>query len=207
MTTSENNPQEDTYVTAVQACRQLGVSASTVHNWVDQGLLNSWRTAGGHRRISQKSINELLAKRELALQGSRAEALDLLLVEDDPHLIDFFKTFVTSWPFSVDLTIAQNGYDGLLQAGLKRPDMIVTDLAMPEMDGFAMIRAILKTEELQGVHIVVITGLDEKVIEEHGGIPEGIPLFIKPAPYGQLLELATHIIQTRSATPTTGLPS
>lgn len=49
------NPNE--YVSTGEAAKILRVSIGTIHNMADAGEISSWRTLGGHRRISRKSLN------------------------------------------------------------------------------------------------------------------------------------------------------
>ncbi|WP_229507613.1 helix-turn-helix domain-containing protein [Massilia sp. Dwa41.01b] len=48
------------------AARLLGVSHRTVQLWVENGALQAWKTAGGHRRITIASVNRLVEARRQA---------------------------------------------------------------------------------------------------------------------------------------------
>ena len=50
------------FCTTREAATLLGVSVGTVQLWVENGLLQAWKTAGGHRRVMRNSINKLLDK-------------------------------------------------------------------------------------------------------------------------------------------------
>lgn len=51
------------FLSTRQAAQRLGVSLGTVQNMVENGVLDAWKTAGGHRRIPASSVDNLLAKR------------------------------------------------------------------------------------------------------------------------------------------------
>ena len=51
-------------LTTRQAATLLNVSVRTVQLWVESGALQAWKTAGGHRRISVRSIQQLLDEKE-----------------------------------------------------------------------------------------------------------------------------------------------
>jgi excisionase family DNA binding protein len=183
--------QQDSFVTTNHAANILGVAPKTIQVWVEKGIIKAWKTGGGHRRISQNSLNAILHQREEDLQGKKREqSLELLVVEDDSVLATVYQSMVKSWPFPVDLTAVETGFDALLHIGRKAPDMIITDLAMPNMDGFAMIKALREKPELDGIPIIVVTALSAEKISNLGGIPEGIPVFRKPPPADQLQDLA-----------------
>src|SRR5438874_13406548 len=71
-----------------EAATMLGVSHRTVQLWVESGVLQAWKTAGGHRRIALASVNRLVEQRSHAIQappGQDGASGDrkVLLVDDD----------------------------------------------------------------------------------------------------------------------------
>ena len=187
----------DELMTTRQAGELLGVAVRTVQLWVESGVLPAWRTAGGHRRISRSAVEKLLDERARvispdgagpSLQNSDDGApLKLLVVEDDPDLLRLFTMMVEGWSYPVDLSTASNGFEGLLRIGELRPDMVVTDLSMPGMDGFQMIRSLKKAGSgFDDLHVVVVTAYGPGEISDHGGLPPGVRVFQKPVPFGEL---------------------
>jgi DNA-binding response OmpR family regulator len=79
----------------------------------------------------------------------------ILIVEDDPETRDF-ATIVLELK-GYDVVIARNGREGLAQARTEHPDLIVTDLRMPELNGLEMIRQLRRQPESATVPILVIT--------------------------------------------------
>ncbi|MBP6484172.1 MAG: helix-turn-helix domain-containing protein, partial [Rhodoferax sp.] len=63
----------------------LGVSVSTVIQWVDSGVLTAWKTEGGHRRVSRDSIDALLRQKPAR---TVSPALRVLVIDDDPFILD-----------------------------------------------------------------------------------------------------------------------
>ncbi|MBF0213170.1 MAG: response regulator [Magnetococcales bacterium] len=176
----------DPVVTTSKAAQLLGVSQRTIHYWMERGIIKSWKTAGGHCRIPMSSINLLLAKRREQLQDPDLLELTVLLVEDDENLREITKAVVANWGLPVRLVVAEDGYDGLIQAGLHKPEVIIADLMMPAMDGFQMIRALRESSELNRTRIIVVTAMDEIQIADKGGVPEDVEVFQKPTPYDRL---------------------
>jgi excisionase family DNA binding protein len=189
-------------MTTREAGETLGVAVRTVQLWVEAGVLPAWRTAGGHRRIARSAVEKLMAerKRDLAPVGSHVaevhDSLKLLLVEDDPLLLRLFAGVVAGWNFPVELTTATNGFDGLVRIGEMRPDIVVSDLVMPGMDGFEMLRALKKPGAGFGnLKLLVITALGMDEINARGGLPEGVTCFQKPVNYSKL-EALVHKFYT-----------
>ena len=197
----------DELMTTRQAGEVLGVAVRTVQLWVESGVLPAWRTAGGHRRISRGAVEKLLAERSRIIQSSTqasapvaagASTFKLLLVEDDPDLLRLFTLMIEGWELPLDLSTATNGFDGLVRIGQIRPDMVITDLNMPGMDGFQMLRALKKPGSgYDDLDIVVVTALTAGDIRDRGGLPAGAQVFHKPVPFDQLRELVQSRCQAR----------
>ncbi|MBF0177368.1 MAG: response regulator [Magnetococcales bacterium] len=194
---SDNPEGSDYFVTTTQAARLLGISPRTIHYWLDRGVIKAWKTVGKHRRIPMSSVNQLLADRARELRVSERSSLTLLMVEDDEDLRNLSKRVVAGWGLPVRLVVAENGFDGLIQAGLHQPEIIITDLMMPSMDGYKMIKKLKSTPELRQSRIIVVTGLDEQEIAANGSVLAGIKVFRKPTPYDLLQAVVRDVLRDR----------
>jgi excisionase family DNA binding protein len=193
------------FCTTREAAELLGVSLRTAQLWAESGLLEAWKTDGGHRRITRTSIERLLntpsvtavpaevsPRRRADDQAQAAPPLpfNILVVEDDPTLRRLYEIKLRSWPMQPIVTSAGDGYEALIRLGNLKPDLVIADLQMPGMDGFRMLRTIKTSPELAGVSIVVVSGLDAADIALHGGVPDGIPVLPKPIPFDRLRAIA-----------------
>ena len=182
--------ESESFITSRVAAKQLGVSLRTVQLWVEKGALRAWKTAGGHRRIARSSVEELLRQQRAAIEApANGEVLTVVVVEDEPVQLQLYEMKFEEWALPVRLITATNGFEGLIEIVRHKPDLVVTDLDMPGMDGFQMIRAISKNERLKRSQIVVVTGLDDDEIAEAGGLPVSIPVFHKPIVFDELRQM------------------
>lgn len=169
------------YYTSREAAKILSVAVSTVQLWTKKGSLNSKTTAGGHRRISRESLESMLLEQSHSKKTVLGQnALSILVVENNPQMARLYQKSIESWQENVDLSVDNNGYDALISVGIKKPDVIITDLLMPEMDGFQMLKSISSQPELQASHIIVVTGLSNDEIATFGELPVNTHVFIKP---------------------------
>lgn len=182
-----------------EAASLLGVSLRTAQLWVESGVLRAWKTAGGHRRILKSSIDAILRERERAVEGTiETGEFRILVVEDDPDLLKLYRLHIAGWGLPVLLTTATNGFEGLIRIGEAKPNLLIADLNMPGIDGFRMIRTLSANPDFCDMNIVVVTALDKNEIADRGGLPENVRIFVKPAPFSTLEQLARESIGRRT---------
>ena len=186
---------ENEYLSTRDAASALGLSLGTVQKMVETGALEAWKTEGGHRRIPKAAVHDYLAQR----QGSKASAttLDILVAEDSPTLQALYKGAFEKWDFPLNFRIVDNGFDGLLQVGSHKPDVLITDLMMPGMDGFEMIRRLRNHKELASMDIVVVSAMEPNQIADKGGLPADIMVYKKPIPLVEIKGYLRAIYQQR----------
>lgn len=194
----------DDLMTTREAGEVLGVAVRTVQLWVESGVLPAWRTAGGHRRISRSAVEKLMAERahvisQPAIMNEASETqirpFKMLAVEDDPYQLRLFSLMVENWDFPVELSTAVNGFEGLLRIGQLRPDLVVTDLNMPGMDGFQMVRSLKKPGSgFENVALVVVSALSPGEIADRGGLPDGVAVFQKPIHFPEIEALVRNLL-------------
>lgn len=199
------NSVQKTFCTTREAADLLGVSLRTAQLWAESGLLEAWKTNGGHRRITRESVERLLSNPSTtrfvaASQETDADTddspLDILVVEDETLLRHLYEVRMARWPIAPRVTTAGDGYEALIRIGRERPDLLVTDLHMPGMDGFRMLRTIRSIPDLSEMAIVVVSGLDSVEIEANGGLPEGITFYPKPIPFDRVQQIAERLAET-----------
>jgi excisionase family DNA binding protein len=174
-----------------EAARLLGVSHRTVQLWVENGSLQAWKTAGGHRRITMESINRRVDARLDAISPPQAAVAHgprlkkVLMVDDDRTLLRLYELEMAGWDMPVTVMKAYDGFEALIRIGEVRPDLLISDLSMPGMDGFRMIRTLRDNPAYAGMAIVVVSGLEPATMQAMG-LPGDIPVFPKPVPFAQL---------------------
>ncbi|MBD5804726.1 Polar-differentiation response regulator DivK [Azoarcus sp. Aa7] len=182
--------QDKSLCTTREAAQLLDVALRTVQLWVESGVLPAWKTAGGHRRIPRAAVEALLESRRQAVSGhAKAAGFKLLVVEDEADLLKLYRLQVESWGLPVQLITAVNGFEGLVRVGEAKPDLLVTDLNMPGMDGFRMIRSLRANTDFRSMQIVAVTALGKDEIADRGGLPPDVRVFTKPVPFSELERL------------------
>jgi len=170
------------------AAKQLGVSLRTVQLWVDSGILQAWKTPGGHRRVTISSVQKLLrhGDKRMVHNPGQDQGFVMLLVEDDADLLRFYELTINSWHLPLKLVTAENGYEGLMLIGELQPDLIITDLIMPGLDGFDMIHALRANSLLSDTDVIIMTSMAQMEIDDRGGLPQEYSILFKPVSFSQM---------------------
>jgi len=103
-----------------------------------------------------------IARREP--EPSMLERLRVLVVEDEPDAREFLTTLLTR--FGADVIPAASVQEALAGLEARRPDVLVTDLAMPDEDGFTLIRKVRKMERAGGSRLPAIAVTALASVEE-----------------------------------------
>lgn len=79
----------------------------------------------------------------------------LLLVDDEPGLREAVQAYLEDSGFTVD--IASNAKDGLELARQKLPDLLITDIMMPQMDGYQLLKQLREDSQFKTLPVVFLT--------------------------------------------------
>ena len=122
--------------------------------------------------------------------------VDILVVEDSETQADQLAHLLSQDGYRV--RAAKNGRLGLEAAKASKPTLIVSDIAMPEMDGFAMCQAIKSDESLRDVPVILLTSLSS-LYDVIKGLDCGADNFIrKPFEAKYLLGRIRFILANRA---------
>jgi excisionase family DNA binding protein len=187
------------HCTSKQAASLLEVTTRTIQLWSESGILKAWKTAGGHRRFNLKDIEAFKIK--LKKDTSNADdfrLLRVLVIEDESDLITLYRMAIEAWDLPIILKTAMDGFEGLIQIGSWKPDVVITDIQMPNVNGIYMLKTLSKLEIFKEMVIIAVTGLSKQDINHKGGIPAGIPIFTKPIPFDKIEKIVIKHCKTLS---------
>jgi CheY-like chemotaxis protein len=88
----------------------------------------------------------------------------ILIIDDQPFFVNMQQSFLKQQGFRV--LAATNGADGLARAKQDKPDLILLDIEMPEMDGFAVCEKLKQDEELRHIPVVILTATEDIKLNE-----------------------------------------
>tara|TARA_B100000768_G_C11138435_1_gene315006 strand:+ start:104 stop:697 length:594 start_codon:yes stop_codon:yes gene_type:complete len=185
-------------LTTRQAATLLNVSVRTVQLWVESGVLQAWKTAGGHRRISVGSIQQLLDEKQDKQTPIRRPntkgPLTVLIVDDDKDTLLLYKMLINNWFPSLQVETAEDGIDALVKIGTFKPTVLITDLQMPQLDGFAIIERLHNDSQYDYLTAIVVTGMSAVEVTANN-LPNSVPVLHKPIPVEELKELVLQAVK------------
>ena len=173
-----------------EAAAALNVSVSTIQLWLKDGLLIHKTPKTDQSRIDSGSVEVMLGKKQMT-SNTESDNTDfsIVVVEDNAQQRRLYDKQISSWGMNITLITAKDGYEGLIRIGSIFPDMIISDLMMPNMDGFEMIRALDGVSELENSTVIAATSLEHSDIKRKGGLPSSVEIFTKPISFEKLESL------------------
>jgi two-component system response regulator GlrR len=126
----------------------------------------------------------------------------LLLVDDDPDMLALLQRWLDRE--SVDCVCAGSGSEALTQLDLQRPDLVITDLVMDEMDGLRLLTEIHRVDPV--LPVIMLSG-EAGVADAMKAAHLGVSAFLtKPPERDALVAAVVRALSQRGAGPATNLP-
>lgn len=146
------------YYTPNEVAQLFMVSPVTVRQWAQKGLLNAALTAGGHRRFLRQELLRFADQRGLTLNWTVQGKARILIVEDDEQVAAYLCELLRSHADIDAIETAVNGFEAGRKVHSFEPSLMLLDLMMPGMDGFAVCRALRQDPATRHIRVVAMTG-------------------------------------------------
>ena len=207
----------------------LGMAVRSVQLMVDRNELQAWKTPGGHRRISRRSVEQWLRSRSGGpvpaadaqfsaaaahepfrhtampipeLADGRVQApgdMKVLLIEDSIHFQNLVSLLVEQHFPAWQLHIANDGITGLAMYGQIQPDILIVDILLPGIDGAALITTLRSHSQFARSRLIVVTSLDESQRAPYAFALQGVNVIHKPRLVAELPALLAQSAEVRAA--------
>ncbi|MGQ0505346.1 MAG: response regulator [Myxococcaceae bacterium] len=128
----------------------------------------------------------------------------VLIVEDATTIATLVKIYLVGW--NLEFQDAGNGREALALARVKRPDLIISDIRMPDMDGFQLCSTLRSDKVLHDVPVILITALQDEESERMLRMVGATAFLKKPVGVNKLREIVGRILRLPSVNPT-GVPN
>jgi CheY-like chemotaxis protein len=129
---------------------------------------------------------------QLTAATKRREVPLILLVEDHQDTRQMYAEFLG---MGFEVLTSPDGEQALEAARLHRPDLLITDLSLPGIDGFELIAQIRKDPGLRAIPIICLSGYGGHIYEERAEAAGCDRILLKPCMPDTLAEVAAELIQ------------
>ena len=112
--------------------------------------------------------------------------MKVLIVEDTKTITSLLQVYLMGW--GLEFSEAKDGEEGLRRAREVRPNLVITDVRMPVMDGFELCAAIRSDKDLFAIPVVLLTTLKDEASRQKGRLVGATAFLSKPVSVDELRE-------------------
>ena len=151
-----------TVFTTGEAAKICKVSQQTIIRCFDNGQLKGFRVPGSRfRRIPREALYKFMRDNGIPTDALESGKRKVLLVDDDIELVELMNKFLDE-DGRFEVRIASNGFDAGMMVKEYRPDIIVLDVMLPDINGKEVCHRIRADATLEDVRILCISGMIEE---------------------------------------------
>jgi excisionase family DNA binding protein len=189
-----------TVFTTGEAAKVCKVSQQTIIRCFDNGQLKGFRVPGSKfRRIPREALYKFMKDNGIPTDALESGKRKVLLVDDDVEIVEMIgKVLEEDGRFEV--RIAANGFDAGMMVKEYRPDLIILDVMLPDINGKEVCNLVRSDKTMDDVRIICISGMVEqdKIQELRDA---GADDFIKkPFDVDQLITRVCQLLDMEAAT-------
>jgi len=145
-----------------EICR---VSKKTVLNWIYDGGLKAFTTYGGHYWVWPANIKKFLdvAGMDIPFDYVDERTTHILIIDDDHDYSQMLKSAIAVDLPDAEITVTDDGYEGLMLIGEIKPQLVILDIKMPKLDGFQVLELLKNRRNEHEMKVLVVSGyLDQE---------------------------------------------
>lgn len=179
---------------AAEVCR---VSQQTIIRCFDAGRLEGFRVPGSRfRRIPRQSLVKFMKENKIPLDTIESGKRKVLVVDDDAEIVELIVD-VLDRDGRFETETASSGYEAGIATERFRPDLILLDYMLPDVNGNIVCQAIRGNPEFENIKIIIVSGVVKRD-EIAQLIKSGAEDFIrKPFDVAELTGKITAVLQMK----------
>lgn len=179
---------------AAEICR---VSQQTIIRCFDSGRLEGFRVPGSKfRRIPRLSLIKFMKDNNIPLDNIESGKKKILIVDDDAEIVELIADILTR-DGRFEIKTASSGYEAGISTQRFRPDLILLDYMLPDVNGNVVCQTIKRNPEFENIKIIIVSGVI-KQDEIDQLLRSGAEDFIKkPFSITELTDKITAVLQMK----------
>ena len=145
--------------TTGEAADICGLSQQTIIRCFDSGQLKGFRVPGSRfRRIPRDQLVKFMKDNRIPLDALESNKIKVLVVDDDPDIVEMFAD-VLGRDGRFEVRTTSTGFDAGMEANRFRPDVIILDYMLPDVNGNVVCKTIRQSPDLGKTKILIISGV------------------------------------------------
>ena len=151
-----------TVFTTGEAAKVCKVSQQTIIRCFDSGQLKGFRVPGSRfRRIPREHLYAFMRENGIPTDALESGKRKVLIVDDDEELVELIKD-VLEQDGRFEVRSANNGFEAGMLVKEYRPDLIVLDIMLPDINGKEVCQRVRMDKTMDTVKIICISGMVEQ---------------------------------------------
>src|SRR5262245_27134160 len=195
-----NHPTMKTVFTTGEAAKICKVSQQTIIRCFDNGQLKGFRVPGSKfRRIPREALYKFMKDNGIPTDALESGKRKVLLVDDDVDLVELMNRMLEE-DGRFEVRIANNGFDAGMMVKDYRPDVIVLDVMLPDINGKEVCQRVRADSALEEVRILCISGMVEEDKIQELRLAGADDFLHKPFDVEYLIERMCSLLEIEPAT-------
>ena len=184
-----------TVFTTGEAAKLCKVSQQTIIRCFDNGTLKGFRVPGSRfRRIPREQLYTFMKENGIPTDALESGKRKILIVDDDVDLVELMvDAFAKDGRF--DHKSANNGFDAGMMVKEFRPDLVVLDVMLPDINGKEVCQRVRSDSSMSSVKIICISGMVEQDKVDDLKAAGADDFMHKPFTVDKLLERACGMLE------------
>jgi len=183
--------------TTGEAANICNVSQQTIIRCFDAGKVQGFRIPGSRfRRIPRSNLVKFMKDHNIPFDNLESGKKKVLIVDDDAEIVELLVD-VLSRDGRFEIKTAASGYEAGIQTQQFRPDLILLDYMLPDVNGNVVCQTIKKNPEFEHIKIIIVSGVVKRD-EIKQLLKSGAEDFIKkPFNIAELTEKVTAVLKMK----------
>jgi len=172
-----------------KVAKRCNVSRTTVYRWIVNGHLKAYSLPSGHFRVTPEDLDAFRQSFGIPdvdqvqeVRQQQNDKLHVLIADDHADMVLLLRKVVERYLPHAVIHEAVNGVDTCIAVGTLKPQLLLLDIMMPGMDGFAVLQELLRRPELVESRVIVVSAYEPfDRVEELGRLnPQVVSCVRKP---------------------------
>ena len=188
-----------TVFTTGEAAKICKVSQQTIIRCFDNGSLKGFRVPGSRfRRIPRDQLFSFMRDNGIPTDALESSKRKVLIVDDDQDLVDLMSDIFRG-DGRFEIRTANNGFDAGMLVKEFRPDLVVLDVMLPDINGKEVCQRVRLDPTMESVKIICISGMIEQDKIAELRLAGANDFMNKPFPVEKLLERCCQMLELEAA--------